>query len=179
MNRWDARFPEIEVIALEEVNRIIPKARAAGLSKIPLDEKLIKLLDADLRIVMTWDADNTRVSLKVTEPSGEPATPEHRETTIGGIVSRDFSVGYGPERYLVRRAMKGIYKIEAYGFSAGPNTLPAPVTVQVDIFTNYGRANEEHRSLTVRLQRVGDHVTVGKAKFNVQRKPSVSREEEQ
>jgi tetratricopeptide (TPR) repeat protein len=179
MNRWDARFPEIEVIALEEVNRIIPKAQAAGLSKIPLDRKLIKLLDADLRIVMTWDADNTKVNLKVTEPYGEPASGEHRETAIGGIVSPSFSGGYGPERYMVRKAMKGIYKIEACGFAAGPNTLPAPVTVQVDIFTNYGRVNEQHRSLTVRLQRVGDHVTVGKVKFNLQRKPSVSREEEQ
>jgi tetratricopeptide (TPR) repeat protein len=179
MNRWDARFPEIEVIALEEVNRIIPKAQAAGLSKIPLDRKLIKLLDADLRIVMTWDADNTKVNLQVTEPSGEPASPEHRETTIGGIVSPDFSAGYGPERYMVRKAIKGIYKIEACGFSNGPNTLRAPVTVQVDVFTNYGRANELHQSLTVRLQRVGDHVTVGRVKFNLQRKPSLSREEEQ
>ncbi len=179
MNRWDARFPGIELIALEEVNRITPKAQAAGLSRIPLGSKLIKPLNADLRIVMTWDADNTSVNLKVTEPSAERASPGHRETTLGGIVSPGSPSGYGPERYMVRKAMKGIYRIEACDFFAGPNTLLAPVTVQVDVFTNYGRANEQHRSHTVRLQSVGDHFTVGEVKFNVQRKPSVSREEEQ
>ena len=69
MGRWDARFPEIEVIALEEVNRIIPQAKAAGVSVIPLDPRLIKLLDVDVRIVMTWSADNTDIDLWVTEPS--------------------------------------------------------------------------------------------------------------
>ena len=43
MRPWDARFPEIEVIALEEVNRIIPRAKAAGVSVVPLDPRLIKL----------------------------------------------------------------------------------------------------------------------------------------
>jgi hypothetical protein len=177
MNRWDARFPGIEVLALEEVNRIIPKAQAAGLSKIPLDRKLIKPLDADLRIVMTWDADNTNENLKVTEPSSEPASSQHRTTTIGGIVSPEFFGGYGPERYLVRKAMKGVYKIEACDFFVGPNTLLTPVTLQVDVFTNYGRTNEQHQSLTVRLQRAGENVAVGSVKFNQQQKPSVSRGE--
>jgi hypothetical protein len=38
MGRWDARFPEIEVIALEEVNHIIPRAKAAGVSFVPLTQ---------------------------------------------------------------------------------------------------------------------------------------------
>ena len=35
MGRWDARFPEIEVIALEELNRMIPRAKAAGVGRYP------------------------------------------------------------------------------------------------------------------------------------------------
>ncbi|MGD0900321.1 MAG: DUF2135 domain-containing protein, partial [Thermoguttaceae bacterium] len=68
---------------------------------------------------------------------------------------------------------------EACDFFAGPNTLLTPVTVQVDVFTNYGRANEQHQSLTVRLQHAGDHVTVGSVDFNPQRKSSISGGKEQ
>jgi tetratricopeptide (TPR) repeat protein len=73
LKRWDNRFAEIELIALEELNHIWPKAKAAGVSDIPLDPRLIKLLDVDVRIVMTWHADNTDIDLWVTEPSGEKA----------------------------------------------------------------------------------------------------------
>ena len=72
MNKWD-RFDEIELIALMELNAIIPKARRAGIRDIPIDSRLIKLLDLDVRISMTWDADLTDMDLWVIEPSGEKA----------------------------------------------------------------------------------------------------------
>lgn len=102
LGRWDARFPEIEVIALEELNDIVPRAKEFGVSQLVLDPRLLKLLDVDVRIVMTWHADNTDIDLWVTEPSGEKAFYGHNRTTIGGLVSRDFTQGYGPEEYMVR-----------------------------------------------------------------------------
>ena len=77
------------------------------MSEFQLDERLEKLLQFDVRIVMTWHADNTDIDLWVIEPSGEKAFYSHNRTTIGGLVSRDFTGGYGPEEYLLRRAMKG------------------------------------------------------------------------
>ena len=165
MRRWDDRFPEIEVIALEEVNRIIPRAKAAGVSVIPLDPRLIKLLDVDVRIVMTWSADNTDIDLWVTEPSGEKAFYGHNRTTIGGLVSCDFTQGYGPEEYMVRRAAHGMYKIDANYFGSQATRLLGPVTVQVDVFTNYGRPNEQRKSLTLRLKEAQETVRIGEIEF--------------
>ncbi len=165
MGQWDARFPEIEVIALEEVNRIIPRAKAAGVSAVPLDPRLIKLLDVDVRIVMTWHADNTDIDLWVTEPSGEKAMYNHNRTTIGGLVSRDFTQGYGPEEYMVRRAVHGMYKIDANYFGSRATQLLGPVTVQVDVFTNYGRPNEQRKSLTLRLKEARETVRIGEIEF--------------
>jgi Ca-activated chloride channel homolog len=165
MRRWDARFPEIEVIALEEVNRILPRAKAAGVSVIPLDERLIKLLDVDVRIVMTWHADNTDVDLWVTEPTGEKAMYNHNRTTIGGLVSCDFTQGYGPEEYLIHRAAHGVYKIEANYFGSRATQLLGPVTVQVDVYTNYGRPNEQRKSLTLRLKEAKETVRIGEIEF--------------
>jgi tetratricopeptide (TPR) repeat protein len=165
MGRWDDRFPEIEVIALEELNGIIPRAKAAGVSKVPLDPRLVKLLDVDVRIVMTWSADNTDIDLWVTEPSGEKAFYSHNRTTIGGLVSRDFTQGYGPEEYLVRRAPHGMYKIDANYYGSQATRLLGPVTVQVDVFTNYGRPDEQRKSLTLRLKEAKDTVRIGEIEF--------------
>ncbi len=139
LGRWDARFPEIEVIALEELNDLLPRAKELGVSQPPLDPRLVKLLDVDVRIVMTWHADNTDIDLWVTEPSGEKAFYGHNRTTIGGLVSRDFTQGYGPEEYMVRKAAHGVYTIEANYFGSRATTLLGPVTVQVDVLTNFGR----------------------------------------
>ncbi len=135
MGRWDERFPEIEVIALEELNDMLPEAKASGDVKVDLDPRLLKLLEVDVRIVMTWHADDTDIDLWVTEPSGEKAMYNHNRTTIGGLVSRDFTGGYGPEEYMVRKAMHGMYKIEANYYGSRAAKLLGPVTVQVDVFT--------------------------------------------
>jgi hypothetical protein len=163
--RWDNRFAEIELIALEELNHIVPRAKAAGVSDIPLDPRLVKLLDVDVRIVMTWQADNTDIDLWVTEPSGEKAFYSHNRTTIGGLVSRDFTAGYGPEEYMVRRAANGMYKIEANYYGSRATRLIGAVTVQVDVFTHFGRPNESHKSLTVRLKEAKETVLIGQIEF--------------
>ena len=80
-------------------------AHERGITDIPLDKRLIKPIDCDMRITMTWDADNTDIDLHVIEPSGERAFYGHNRTTIGGRVSRDFTQGYGPEEYMLRKAM--------------------------------------------------------------------------
>jgi tetratricopeptide (TPR) repeat protein len=165
LGTWDARFPEIELFAVEEANQMLPKAKAAGVSGIPLDPRLIQLLDVDVRIVMTWHADNTDIDLWVTEPSGEKAFYAHNRTTTGGLVSSDFTGGYGPEEYMVRRAMHGMYKIQSDYFGSRATQLLGPITVQVDVFTNYGRPNQKHKSLTVRLAEQKQHVDIGEIEF--------------
>ncbi len=167
MNKWD-RFDEIEVIALMELNaywaefiRKFPNDPA----KFPVDERLQKLLDLDVRICMTWDADMTDIDLHVTEPSGEKAMYNHNLSTIGGIVSRDFTQGYGPEEYCLRKAMHGMYKIEANYYGSSAARLMGPVTVQATVITHFGRPNEQRKSLTLRLTEKQETVLVGEIEF--------------
>ncbi len=164
MNRWD-RFDEIEVIALMELNRIIALARRAGVKKFPIDKRLIKLLDVDVRIILTWDADLTDIDLWIIEPSGEKAYYSHPRSTIGGNVSRDFTQGYGPEEYILRKAMRGTYKVQANFYGSSAQTLSGAVTLQLDLYTNYGRRNEKRKSITLRLKERKDTITVGVLEF--------------
>ncbi len=157
--KWD-RFAEIELIALTELNNIF-----GNYADWPLDKGLQKVIPHDIRIVMTWDADMTDIDLWVTEPSGEKVFYSHNRSKIGGHMSRDFTQGYGPEEYCLRKAMHGMYKIQANYFGSRSTTLSGTVTLQVDIFTNYGRGNEKHRAITRRLKTTKEVVTLGEIEF--------------
>jgi hypothetical protein len=164
LGEWD-RFDEIELLTLGELNQVIPRARKAGVTDIPVDPRLVKPLPLDVRIVMTWDADLTDMDLHVVEPSGEEAYYGHNRTTIGGLVSRDFTRGYGPEEYLVKKAMNGRYIIKAKYYGSSAAALIGEVTLRVDVYTHYGKPNQAVKSLTLRLENVKDTFTVGEIEF--------------
>ena len=169
MGEWDSRFPEIEVIALEELNALI--ARTKSSAPASLDSRLVKNLDVDVRIVMSWDADVTDVDLHVVEPSGEEAAYNHNRTTIGGLVSRDFTQGYGPEEYMVRRAMSGSYKIFAHYYGSRQQTVIGPCTITATVFTDFGRATQKKQVLTLRLDKPHDRADIGEIQIGGTGKP--------
>jgi len=158
---WE-NFPEIELITLMELNRL---ANLAGRENIPtperIDPRLIKLLDLDVRISMSWDTDMTDVDLHVFEPTGEHAYYGHNLTMIGGLVSRDFTQGYGPEEYVLKKAYPGKYIIKAHYYGSSQQTISGACTVIVTVFTNYGRKGEVKQVLTLRLEQPSDNVQVG------------------
>jgi Ca-activated chloride channel family protein len=162
--RWD-RFPEIELIALMEINRIIARSErrswGSAIHANRVDSRLRKLLDVDLRVSLSWDADNTDVDLHLFEPTGEHAFFSHNRTTIGGLVSHDLTQGYGPEEYLVRRAVAGDYGVKVHYYGSRQQTLIGPATVTATVFTNWGRANEKRQTLTLRLDSPRDMEEVG------------------
>ena len=112
----------------------------------------MKNLDLDLRVVMTWDTDATDIDLWVTEPSGEKAMYNHTSTRIGGAFGKDFTQGYGPEEYLLRKAMKGPYKIQVNYYGNTQQTLAGDTTIEVAVIRNWGRPDEERKEVTRRLK---------------------------
>lgn len=164
MERWD-RFAEIELIALVELNNLLAAGQQHGSLRVPVDPRLVRNLDMDVRIVMSWDADMTDMDLHIEEPSGEEAYYGHNRTHIGGRVSRDFTQGYGPEEYSIRTAMKGNYRVKTKFFGSSAATLQGAVTLQVDVFTDYGRPTQQRQSMTLRLTENKEMFTVGDVLF--------------
>ena len=107
---------------------------------------------------MTWSADNTDIDLHVTEPSGETVFYGHKLSVAGGMISRDFTGGYGPEEYMIHNALKGKYKIKAHYYASHAVELLGAVTVQADVYTNFGRPNQKRQSLTFPLKEDGKEV---------------------
>jgi len=167
IGEWDGRFPEIEVIALTEANRILAVLERAGVSTadLPTPQKLRKLLDVDLRIVMTWDTDQTDMDLWAIEPSAEKCLDSHNLTAICGTISRDLTGGYGPEECQVRKGLAGDYKVQANFYGSRSQSLTGPTAVQATVMLNYGRPDESRQTLTLRLTDAREVVDIGKVTF--------------
>ncbi len=157
---WHGRFPDIEIIALAELNAIAATG-GAKLDVSRINPRLLKNLPLDLRVVLTWDADNTDIDLWVTDPNGEKAYYGHQLTWQGGRMSLDFTGGYGPEEFSLKRAKSGKYKVEAQYFGDRRQAVTGPTTLQVKLATQFGTAEQKEQSITLRLKDRRETVFVG------------------
>lgn len=168
---WARHADSIPLFALEELNALVawidrqdwkdgekPAAPA-------YDKKFRKNLEVDIRIVMSWDADATDIDLHVVEPGGEEAYYGRNRTARGGLVSRDITDGYGPEEYLIRAAPHGAYAIKANYYGSRQQTLVGPATVAATVFTDWGRAEEQRQTLTLRLDKPREMADIGTVTF--------------
>ncbi len=157
---WDARFAEVQQIALNDMNSII--ARSSGkLDTQAIDKKLMQNFDVDVRVVLTWNIDSCDVDLWVTDADGEKCFYGNKLTANGGRMSRDFTQGYGPEEFCIKVAPGGKLKIEANYFGNHQQKLLQPVTVQAEVYTNFGRANQKREILTLQLDSVKQTFFIG------------------
>ncbi|MEZ4382199.1 MAG: VIT domain-containing protein [Nannocystaceae bacterium] len=158
---WDRRFPEIELLALVELNAI---AAAAGdaVDVAAIDPRLLRKMPLDLRVVLTWDADNTDIDLWVTDPRGEKAYYGNRLTAQGGRMTPDFREGYGPEAFSLRRALPGEYLVEANYYGNSQQIIAGATTIQLQFITGFATPGARDQRVTMRLRDARDVVTVGR-----------------
>jgi Ca-activated chloride channel homolog len=157
---WDNRFAEIELITLAELNAIIATSKTK-LDTRTIDARLIKAMPLDLRVILTWDADNSDMDLWVTDPNGEKSFYGHKDTYQGGHMSDDFTGGYGPEEFSLRKAMPGKYKVEVNFFGNQQQVVAGATTLQVYLTTGFGTPKAKQQSVTLRLKEASETVFVG------------------
>jgi len=157
---WDARFPEVETLALTELNAIAATCgQPLDLSRV--DPRLRRNLPVGLRAVLTWDADNCDIDLWVADPGGETAKYDNPLTRQGGRMSRDFTQGYGPEEFVLRHPEAGTYQVRINYFGDRRQTALGPVTVQVRLITDFGLPTQREQRITVRLVDPKETIDIG------------------
>ncbi len=123
----------IEEILVTEINNLIALHPALDRSRI--DAALIKPLPVDIRVVINWNMKNTDIDLWVTDPNGEKCFYGHNQTKIGGRISKDFTTGFGPEQFILRKAIPGTYKIEVNYYGDRQVKIAGPTTVMAEVYT--------------------------------------------
>ena len=157
---WDGRFAEVGLIALTEMNALIA-THPGKIDTSRFDPRLLHDLPVDLRVVLNWDADNSDMDLWVTDPNGERAYYGNRLTRQGARMSADLTAGYGPEEFMLKAAMPGIYKVEANYYGNRQQLISGSVTLRLALITAFGTPAERRQSTILRLQDRQEVVLVG------------------
>ena len=160
---WDQRFREVQLIVMNEINSIVNTQK--GLRTSFIDKRLLKKEPVDIRVVLTWDTDNSDMDLWVTDPEEERCFYGHRQTYLGGIISQDVTGGYGPEEFMLKKAPKGNYKIEVNYYGNRSQKQLLPVSLRITFFTHYGTPQEKKQETTVRLSNQREVIDVGSFEF--------------
>lgn len=151
-NDADNIYRGIQEIFLPEINHIIALHKPRlSLSAIP--KKFIKPLPVDIRIVMNWNMNNTDIDLWVTDPNGEKCFYSHNRTAAGGRISRDMTQGFGPEQFMLKKAIKGTYKIEIDYYGDTQATIAGPTTIMAEMYTHYGTPQEKKEMIVLQMKK--------------------------
>ena len=161
------RDRDITEIIVPEVNNLISLHRKElNLSKINKD--IIVDIPVDIRVVMNWNKDMTDIDLWVTDPNGEKCFYGHRTTAIGGRMSEDVTQGFGPEQFMLKKAIKGKYKIETNFFGERQMSISGPTTISAEIYLMYSSGKQMKKMITFQNNKPnsgGEGILVGEFEF--------------
>lgn len=168
---WDGRFGGIHLIATDELNNLILKAPQSPAIK-DIDPQLIRNLPVGIRVVLTWDSDNSDMDLWVIDPNNEKTFYSNPLSAQGGKISDDFTGGYGPEVFWLKQPMKGEYTIKAHYYGDHQQIVTGPTTAFMRLIRHWGTPQQSEHILRVkmtkdRLETDNDEaVLIGKFKVN-------------
>ena len=161
--QWDRRFADTDLIALGELNALVSAHKELDISTF--DSRLLKNLPLDLRVVLSWDADDSDMDLWVTDPNDEKVYYAHSLSYQGGRISRDFTAGYGPEEFALKTAKKGTYEVRAHFYGTRQQIVTPYTTLMLKLSTAFGTDAQKDEHIILRLSGKNEDVLIGT--FNV------------
>ncbi|MDF2187495.1 VIT domain-containing protein [Paraflavitalea sp. CAU 1676] len=156
----------IEEIIVTEINQLI-SLHKSKLNLTRIDPKLIHNMPTDIRVVLNWNKNDTDMDLWVTDPNQETCYYSHKETLIGGRISKDFTRGYGPEQFLLKKAANGKYLVKVNYYGDQQFKFSGPTTVMAEIYTHYADGRQERKLITLQMEKGSrqEGILVGEFQF--------------
>lgn len=122
---------------------------------------------AKLRVLLSWDSDNTDLDLHLVTPDGEHIWYGNRGAANGAALDVDVTTGYGPEIFAMPAPIKGQYLIYVNYYGGGyrsdddesggqENAVQALTTAQISLITEEGTVNEKTESFLVPMRAPGE-----------------------
>jgi uncharacterized protein YfaP (DUF2135 family) len=95
--------------------------------------------------------DNTDIDLHVTDPHGEECSFRNDKTKIGGRISADITSGYGPEQFLLKKAVKGKYRVYVNYYGDSQFVSNGPSTIMAEVYTKYADKTEHRKVICLQM----------------------------
>ncbi len=114
--------------------------------------------ESRIRIVLSWEADNTDLDLHVVTPDGQHAYYSNRVLKNGGALDVDVTTGYGPEIFASAAPIEGTYLVYVnyYGSRSEKDMFTAKVTT----ITSENTLDEKVESVVVPMRKPGELMLV-------------------
>lgn len=164
---WPGRFNGIDMIVMNDINSILHTQ--PNLDDTFIDNRLVKKEPVDIRVCLSWDTDNCDMDLWVTDPKQEKCFYSNPRTRLGGKISNDMTAGFGPEEFMIKKAIDGKYLVQANYYGTRSQTLLAPVNLHLVFYTNFGQSNQSQQEVTLRLDAKMEVVDIGSFLFETKR----------
>ena len=161
-NTWSWQNLGIEEVIRTEISRLIAKYPNLQTGKI--SKELLQAMPVDIRVVLNWNMNNVDLDLHVTDPKGENCYYGHRRTAIGGRMSRSVWQGYGPEQFVLEKAVKGKYSVFVNYYGDSQVKAEVPSTAMVEIYTRYADKTEQRQVICLQLSKENKKTKDGKLK---------------
>ena len=163
-SKWNSRFKEIQQIAINDLNALIA-LHPNDIDTTAYDQRLMGNCPVDIRVLLSWNTNDSDIDLWVTDPNGEKCYYKHQNTLIGGRLSEDITRGYGPEEFCIKEAKEGDYKIQVHYYGSTVQKKLQPVVVTAVVYTHFGTQKQEKQVLTLQLANKKDVYDVGTVNF--------------
>ncbi len=108
-----------------------------------------------LRVVLTWDSDNTDLDLHVISPDGSHVFYGDRVAPNGGALDVDVTTGFGPEIFATQAPLPGIYHVYVNYYGAG-DRRDLITTAQIAIIQDEGTPSEKQQVFRVPMRKPGE-----------------------
>ncbi|WP_345204971.1 VIT domain-containing protein [Chryseobacterium ginsengisoli] len=158
----------IEETVIMEINELISRY-GKKLELKNINPKIIADLPVNIRVVLNWNKDDTDIDLWVTDPNNERCYYGHSETEMGGRLSNDFTGGFGPEQFLLKKAIKGKYKIQTNFFGERQVGIAGPTAIMAEVYINYATGRQERKIVVFQNQKENegndDGILIGEFEF--------------
>jgi len=144
------RSKGIEEVVVTEMNQLIAKNPWLNTSKI--DKSLLIDIPIDIRVVINWNKNNVSFfGFSIIDPNKEICNDYH-STNIGGRMSIHNRRGnYGPEQFMLKKAIKGKYKIYAGTYGESEFAADDPLMIMMEIYTKYADKSEQRKIVNFQL----------------------------
>jgi TonB-dependent SusC/RagA subfamily outer membrane receptor len=132
-------FDGMETTLLLELNHLQKEHPEVVLKSFNAYKKDVPL---GLSIILNWNRNDTDNDIYITDPNGEICWYGHAQTAAGAWLINDQTNGYGPEQVVIKKAIKGKYKISVhfYGSSNFKDFNTSSIFIQAT--TNAGESDE-------------------------------------
>lgn len=157
------RFNSVKQIVFVEMNNLISMSPKIDTSKI--NKELIFAIPVDIRVVLSWSTDNTDIDLHIKDPYENHTYYGDRFSRVGGRLSVDLTQGFGPEEFMLKKAVDGSYEIFTNNFGDRRQSVSGPTVLYLDIYTFYGTKKQTHQRVLVRTENVKQDNVIGNIDF--------------